>query len=199
MKPSLSASLRRLVVPLLLAMVLGPLTAAADQAQRIRGHFFCNAEDTVKVFNVPGTNTWLPETIDVVIAGAGDVSHMASPVACYSDDEHLEMFDPATLQYIGAGQLTSILRDRSGNTLTMKLEMYMDQNPTSAEHPITFHGTFVITGGTGRLAGATGKGTWTGWANKDDAPPADASRKSCAQGYWEFSGWITLPKHHPCD
>jgi hypothetical protein len=183
------------------AVALGSGThafAANQETGRIQGSFTCNAQPLVSVFSIPGPNgtlIWLPKTLDVVVAGAGSVSHMEGPVVCYSDDEHVDMFNPSDGAYIGVGGLTSIMRDRNNNTITMKLDMYVDLASTSKDHPITFHGKYTITGGTGRFAGAQGAGEWSGWADNNDNPPADPTFNPSALGHWEFSGTLVLPKH----
>jgi len=175
---------------------------AADRHLPMRGFFNCNAQATNHLFNLPGTDQWLPESLDVMVAGAGTATWLQGPVVCFSDNEHIDMFTMTATgpQFIGVGGLTSIMRDRNGDTIVMKMEMYVDLVPTSADHPITFHGTYTITGGTGRFAGATGAGEWRGWANNDDNPPADPAAKPSAQGYWQFAGTLVLPglPHGPC-
>ena len=66
--------------------------------------------------------------------------------------------------------------------------------PASSEHALVFAGTYQIkeSSGTGRFAGATGTGVLNGWADYDDAT------MSGGQGYWQFSGNLTLPEKPHC-
>jgi hypothetical protein len=180
---------------------MGAAVSAADRVLPFWGSFTCQAEATFGPLTVidlpdPVPDIVFPSTIDVVIAAGGCVSYMQGPVASYAKDEHIDFwFDPELQQVLNLGSLTSVMRDATGATIVMKMEMYID--PPTAEHPNVFHGTYTIIGGTGRFAGAGGKGIWSGWASDNDDPPAVAGMTPSALGHYEFRGCLTLPiRHH---
>lgn len=156
---------------------LGATALTAHAPQRLQGFFYCNHKDYLDLPN---------GAVNIVVAGAGFVSHLEGPVVCFTDDEivYLNPADPRP------SSATYTLRDVTGDTIVLSLKA-LPTPPSS--HAITFGGTFEIIGGTGRFAGATGTGgVWSGWADYDDVT------MTIGQGYWKFEGPIVLPPKAHC-
>lgn len=176
---------------------MGAAASATDRVLPFWGTFTCQAEATLGPLTIidlpdPNPDIVFPSTIDVVVAAGGYVTYMQAPVASYAKDEHIDFwFDPDLQQVLNVGSLTSVMRDATGATIVMSMDMYID--PPTAEHANVFHGTYTIIGGTGRFAGAGGKGVWSGWANANDDPPAVEGMTPSALGHYEFHGCLTLP------
>jgi hypothetical protein len=178
--------------------------AASPRALPLVGSFFdtCRVSTDIDNHGLPG--------VHIDIASAGRVSVMRGPVICLTNSQVNNLipevagnpFDPTSglslvfgqephvltiLPYQGWGSY--VLRDECGDTLTMDFLLIAD---APGAHPIMFHGTLTVTGGTGRYAGATGSADATGWAEFDPGSQSET------KGGWEFSGKIVLPANTYC-
>lgn len=74
--------------------------------------------------------------------------------------------EPATTDIDYAGTITAT-ETSTGDTLDVALDVTLTRNNDNGD--FTYAGTFEITGGTGRFAGATGDGTTSGSGNRPGA------------------------------
>jgi hypothetical protein len=84
-------------------------------------------------------------TISIEADQSGTLSHVGAFTAHFS---YLAIPTPVTISIVGTGTLTASNGDKINLTATV-LEL-------GADYPRTLNGVLVITGGTGRYAGATG-------------------------------------------
>jgi hypothetical protein len=180
---------------------LGASFAAACPKERLQGVFYCNHESTYRNFitfpsqdpSAPaGTMVTVPTELDLIIAGAGQVTYLEAPVTCSSIEYS---FNLGTMQ----GAAFFKLRDRTGDVLAMNMSLTLDLSGKSG-HLAAYQGTFTIDGksSTGRFSGASGSGGVQGWA-EDDVPgmPVPDSAGlffASGQGYWVLNGIVALPE-----
>lgn len=132
--------------------------------------------------------------LDFGFAGQGTVCHMPGLVLGFTQDFHL-VLNLATGG--GTGTATVTLRDAQGDLLVLSLLEKIDPEPKGG-HNATWNGTYTVLLGTGRYAGASGGGRFSGWTDfiLDPATldPYGSPRFGVAR--WEFAGRLVLPDKH---
>jgi hypothetical protein len=133
-------ALRALVV--LSALVLGLSARGARAADvPLRGQFATQFESAVEF-----------PLVHIAVSASGQCLHMGRTGAASAD----QTVDLIT----GAGTATYTLTAANGDTVVLGIEFATVFMPTG----VIFDGTYTVTGGTGRFAGATGSGSASGAA-----------------------------------
>lgn len=138
-----SRGLRVFCLTLLAALVvaMAPRQASAAHREPFRASFTTEFDSVVE----------FPYAI-ITVVGEGHALHMGATTASSTDQ---------TVNLItGEGTATYTLTAANGDTVVLALEF----QTTFVESGVTFEGTYVVIGGTGRFAGATGSGTAGGSA-----------------------------------
>ncbi len=142
-KPIPSNSFRRICLTLLaiLLVAIAPRPASAAHRVPFAAHFATEFESIVQF---PFAN--------IMVTGEGHARHMGRTTA-ESTDQTINLLT-------GEGTATYTLTAANGDTLVLALEFVTIFD----ESTVTFEGTYVVTGGTGRFARATGSGIASGSA-----------------------------------
>ena len=119
-------------------------------------------------FGVP--QPWLAT---ITVAGQGKASHLGRSTASTSN----EIFNLVT----GEATATYTLTGANGDTAVLEMEF----QATKVAGGVTFAGYYIVTGGTGRFAAATGSGSMSGLAFFTSA--------TTGVGSFGFSGTISSP------
>ena len=90
--------------------------------------------------------------LHVFVTGQGNASHLGTTTAV-STDQLVNVID-------GSATATYTLTGANGDTVILTMIFQATETPGE----VTFEGTYVVTGGTGRFAGAAGTGTLEGSA-----------------------------------
>jgi hypothetical protein len=90
--------------------------------------------------------------VHISVTGSGRAQHLGVTTAETSDQVHNLI--------TGAASATYTLTGANGDTVVLAL----DFQGTSVDGGVTFEGTYIVVGGTGRFAGATGSGSISGSA-----------------------------------
>jgi hypothetical protein len=132
------------ILPLLTALALSAVTASASQNLPFR----LGDEGTI-TFTGPTTAT---------TAGTGNATHMGR----IASDGNLTIVGPAGCPGGFMAQMQDTFTAANGDKLMTAISMQLCQIAPGIFHGV---GTYVVTGGTGRFAGATGSGVFDGTAN----------------------------------
>ena len=135
------------ILPLLIALALSALTANASQNLPFR----LGDEGTI-TFTSPSTAT---------TAGTGNATHMGR----ITSDGNLTIVGEASCVDNEVGfsvEMQDTFTAANGDKLTTAITMQLCPIASGIYHGV---GTYVVTGGTGRFAGATGSGVFDGTGN----------------------------------
>ena len=111
--------------------------------------------------------------LHVFVTGQGNASHMGATTAV-STDQLVNVID-------GSATATYTLTGASGDTVILAMIFQATEIPGG----VTFEGTYIVTGGTGRFAGSAGSGTLEGSAVFFD--------ESTGAGFFSVVGMISSP------
>jgi hypothetical protein len=154
-------------------LLLQPLGAIADGQVPFRGFWNTRHTDTIDFDPSVGP------VIRVEVTGTGKCSHLGA-AECQSTDQ---------VAVLATGGITATYTYTAANGDTLLLTA---ESQTVALDPIvgriSFEGTFEVLGGTGRFAGASGRGTLIGWAlfNQPFGSP-----QNDGPGFFAFDGWLS--------
>jgi hypothetical protein len=146
------SSLRRgFTLPLLaLLIALVTLSAVAPQAVRagsevpFHANFITQFESVVEF-----------PLLHVTVDSRGQATYMGKTTA-FTDDQLVNLID-------GSGTATYTLTGKNGDTLVLALVIPIG-GTINVDGGVIFHGSYTITGGTGRFSGASGSGVFGGSA-----------------------------------
>jgi hypothetical protein len=111
--------------------------------------------------------------LHVFVTGQGNASHLGLTTAI-STDQLVNVID-------GSATATYTLTGANGDTVILAMIFQATEIPGG----VTFEGTYIVTGGTGRFAGAAGSGTLEGSAVFFD--------ESTGAGFFSVVGMISSP------
>ncbi|HEY0873867.1 MAG TPA: hypothetical protein VGD94_10375 [Vicinamibacterales bacterium] len=96
-----------------------------------------------------------PSCLELEIGGEGRATHLGRTV----------IEGPSQVDVLQGTQTgTSTLTAANGDTIVIAFEGTAEFSGPAATDPVTFQGTWVVIGGTGRFEGGTGSGTYAGSA-----------------------------------
>jgi hypothetical protein len=90
--------------------------------------------------------------VTISVSGSGQARHLGATTAVTNDQVHNLL--------TGAASATYTLTGANGDTVVLAL----DFQAATVQGAVTFAGTYIVTGGTGRFTGATGSGSISGSA-----------------------------------
>ena len=137
-----SNGLRGLALLAVLVLALMPRAAGAAAHEVPFSAAFTTEFESAVVFPIA----------HISVTGDGYGLHMGRSTAVTTDQ--------SVNLITGEGAATYTLTAANGDTVVLSLEFTIAFQPTG----VTFEGTYVVTGGTGRFAGATGSGSASGSA-----------------------------------
>ena len=135
-----------------LALLAAPLLAQAKDLVPVKGTFDTIHQDTF------GFDPLLGPIVSVIVTGEGNISHLGKTTA-FTDDQ---------LGILASGLLSATYTLTAANGDTLVLWLIGPSEFDVAAQSVTFSGAATVLGGTGRFAGATGTGTFSGWATFDE-------------------------------
>lgn len=144
-------------------LAFAPQSARADDQVPFRAAFITTFESEL---NLPIAR--------ISVTGHGDAVRMGATTAVTTDQEVNLITGEATATYT--------LTAANGDTVVLVLEF---QTTFVSQIEVTFAGSYIVAGGTGRFAGATGSGSLTGSA-KFDGP-------SSGVGEFTVAGTVSSP------
>ncbi len=130
-----------LLAVLLLAIAPRPVSARAAHEVPFRASFTTEFESVVAF-----------PFATIAVIGEGHALHMGATTA--------DTTDQTVNLLTGEGTATYTLTAANGDTVVLAIEFVTTFQPSG----VTFEGSYVVTGGTGRFAGATGSGSASGSA-----------------------------------
>jgi hypothetical protein len=131
-----------------------------------------------------------PWGVNIVVVGIGNISHLGRAVIQIV--QHVVDGKTGLEPTFPIGTTFYELTAANGDKLTaqFRMETKNEPPPSGAIQYLTFGGTFYITGGTGRFAGALGSADFRGSAVI--YPPDSAHPMPYGYGEYSFSGRISI-------
>lgn len=145
---NLKSLTRRHLPPLALLLATITLLAFAPPSARAGGEMPFHANFITQVETV----VEFP-FLHVTVKGRGQATYVGRTTA-FTDDQLVNLID-------GSGTATYTLTGKNGDTLILALVVPIG-GTINVDGGVIFHGSYTITGGTGRFNGATGSGVFGG-------------------------------------
>ena len=162
------------------ALIVGAITAVSAQPQQTSASASIESQAAVHqvpfkaVFTTQFTGNVVFPIAYIFVTGQGNASHLGKTATSTTNQQGNLI--------TGEGSATYTLIGANGDTVVIEIEALNTNLPGG----VTFSGTYTVTGGTGRFAGATGGGSMSGQA-------VFTSEAGDGVGSFSFMGTISSP------